>query len=169
MADLPRPLLVDPNVLIIARRLTVARRPGDAQGRSIALPKEAPSMSVYAPRFPNLRLIGTDSEYEAFGMVSNRKADMTLRSRIVAGQNIREKGWFNLKIASEVPELRERAAHGRAEVAAGVTRSVEWRDRDNHPGRTRADHQSPRRDQDGYRHCRSTTRRRSGSAWCWSP
>ena len=53
--------------------------------------------------FPNLKLIGTDSEYEAFGMVSNRKADMTLRSRIVAGQNIKEKGWFNLKIASEVP------------------------------------------------------------------
>ena len=36
-------------------------------------------------------------------MVSNRKAYMTLRSRIVAGQNIKEKGWFNLKIASEVP------------------------------------------------------------------
>lgn len=97
------PLLVDPNVLIVRED---SPSPGDLatlKGRSIALPKESAVYERVRRDFPNLKLIGTDSEYEAFGMVSNRKADMTLRSRIVAGQNIKEKGWFNLKIASEVP------------------------------------------------------------------
>lgn len=97
------PLLVDPNVLIVRED---SPSPGDLatlKGRSIALPKESAVYERVRHDFPNLKLIGTDSEYEAFGMVSNRKADMTLRSRIVAGQNIKEKGWFNLKIASEVP------------------------------------------------------------------
>lgn len=97
------PLLVDPNVLIVRED---SPPPGDLaslKGRSIAIPKESAIYERVRKDFPNLKLIGTDSEYEAFGMVSNRKADMTLRSRIVAGQNIKEKGWFNLKIASEVP------------------------------------------------------------------
>ena len=96
------PLLIDPNVLIVREDSPL---PGDLEslkGRSIAIPKESATYERVRKDFPNLKLIGTDSEYEAFGMVSNRKADMTLRSRIVAGQNIKEKGWFNLKMAGEV-------------------------------------------------------------------
>ena len=97
------PLLVDPNVLIVREDAPPLGDLTTLKGRSIAIPKESAVFERVRRDFPNLKLIGTDSEYEAFGMVSNRKADMTLRSRIVAGQNIKEKGWFNLKIASEVP------------------------------------------------------------------
>ena len=97
------PLLVDPNVLIVREDSAPLGDLVTLKGRSIALPRESAVYERVRKDFPNLKLIGTDSEYEAFGMVSNRKADMTLRSRIVAGQNIKEKGWFNLKIASEVP------------------------------------------------------------------
>lgn len=97
------PLLVDPNVLIVREDAPPLGDLATLKGRSIAIPKESAVFERVRRDFPNLKLIGTDSEYEAFGMVSNRKADMTLRSRIVAGQNIKEKGWFNLKIASEVP------------------------------------------------------------------
>ena len=97
------PLLVDPNVLIVREDSPPLGDLATLKGRSIALPRESAVYERVRKDFPNLKLIGTDSEYEAFGMVSNRKADMTLRSRIVAGQNIKEKGWFNLKIASEVP------------------------------------------------------------------
>lgn len=97
------PLLVDPNVLIVREDSPPLGDLATEKGRSIAIPKESAIYERVKKDFPNLKLIGTDSEYEAFGMVSNRKADMTLRSRIVAGQNIKEKGWFNLKIASEVP------------------------------------------------------------------
>lgn len=97
------PLLVDPNVLIVREDSPPLGDLATEKGRSIAIPKASAIYERVRRDFPNLKLIGTDSEYEAFGMVSNRKADMTLRSRIVAGQNIKEKGWFNLKIASEVP------------------------------------------------------------------
>lgn len=97
------PLLVDPNVLIVREDSPPLGDLATLKGRSIALPRESAVYERVRKDFPNLKLIGTDSEYEAFGMVSNRKADMTLRSRIVAGQNIKEKGWFNLKIGSEVP------------------------------------------------------------------
>lgn len=97
------PLLIDPNVLIVREDSPPLGDLASLQGRSIAIPKESAIYERVRKDFPNLKLIGTDSEYEAFGMVSNRKADMTLRSMIVAGQNIKEKGWFNLKIASAVP------------------------------------------------------------------
>jgi len=97
------PLLLDPNVLIVREDSPPLGDLAMVKGRSIAIPKESAVYERVRKDFPNLKLIGTDSEYEAFGMVSNRKADMTLRSRIVAGQNIKEKGWFNLKIAGEVP------------------------------------------------------------------
>ena len=97
------PLLIDPNVLITREDMPPLGDLAALKGRSIAIPKESAIYARVQKDFPNLKLIGTDSEYEAFGMVSNRKADMTLRSRIIAGQNIKEKGWFNLKIANEVP------------------------------------------------------------------
>lgn len=97
------PLLIDPNVLIVREDSPPLSDLASLKERSIAIPKESAIYGRIQRDFPNLKLVGTDSEYEAFGMVSNRKADMTLRSLIVAGQNIKEKGWFNLKIASEVP------------------------------------------------------------------
>jgi signal transduction histidine kinase len=53
--------------------------------------------------FPQLKIIVTDSEAEALQMVSDRKANMTMRSLIVAAYTIKREGWFNLKIAGQVP------------------------------------------------------------------
>ena len=97
------PLLTDPNVLIVREDMAPFGDLSLVKGLSIAIPKAASVYYRVQKDYPNLRLIGTDSEYEAFEMVSNRKADMTLRSRIVAGENIKKKGWFNLKIANELP------------------------------------------------------------------
>jgi hypothetical protein len=36
-------------------------------------------------------------------LVSARKVDMTMRSLIVAAYTIKHEGWFNLKIAGQVP------------------------------------------------------------------
>jgi diguanylate cyclase (GGDEF)-like protein len=54
---------------------------------------------------PNLHIILTDSEPEAMTLVSERKADLTVRSLIVAAHAIRKQGLFNLKIAGQIPEL----------------------------------------------------------------
>lgn len=53
--------------------------------------------------FPNLRVILTGSEPEAVSLVSERKADLTVRSLIVAAYAIRKEGLFNLKIAGQIP------------------------------------------------------------------
>lgn len=97
------PLLIDPNVLITREDAPPWGDLASLKGHSIAIPRESSIYGRVQKDFPNLTLIGVDSEYEAFDMVSNHKADMTLRSRIIAGQNIKEKGWFNLKIAYEIP------------------------------------------------------------------
>lgn len=151
------PLLVDPNVLIVREDSPPLGDLATLKGRSIALPKESAVYERVRRDFPNLKLIGTDSEYEAFGMVSNRKADMTLRSRIVAGQNIKEKGWFNLKIASEVPGYEN-------VLRMGVLKSLP----------ALRDQLSLRRDQDGYRradrlHAGDLARRGTGRRDCNEP
>lgn len=55
----------------------------------------------FAKDFPNLTIIPTDSEDEAFKLVEEQKADLTLRSMIVTAYTIKKNGIFNLKIIGE--------------------------------------------------------------------
>ena len=68
---------------------------------SIALPKETAMSERFAKDFPNLTIIPTTSEDEAFKLVSEQKADLTLRSMIIAAYTIKKNGLFNLKIVGE--------------------------------------------------------------------
>ncbi len=54
--------------------------------------------------FPNLTVVLTASEPEAMRLVSERQADLTIRSLIVAASAIKKEGLFNLKISGQVPE-----------------------------------------------------------------
>jgi two-component system, NarL family, sensor histidine kinase EvgS len=94
------PLLKDPNVLV-----------GRAENKyiddlskitaSIALPKGTAMSELFARDFPNLTIIPTISEEEAFDLVENKKADLTLRSMIVTAYTIKKEGIFNLKIIGQ--------------------------------------------------------------------
>ena len=97
------PLLIDPNVLITREDHPFIGDLGTLKGASIALPRGTAMMERLRSDYPNLRFIGTESENEALQMVSERKADLTLRSLIVAAYTIKHNGWFNLKIAGQVP------------------------------------------------------------------
>lgn len=55
----------------------------------------------FAKDFPNLTIIPTSSEDEAFKLVEEQKADLTLRSMIIAAYTIKKNGLFNLKIVGE--------------------------------------------------------------------
>lgn len=59
-------------------------------------------------------VVTTQTEDEALALVSGRKADMTMRSLIVAASTIRKQGLFNLKIAGQIPDYAN-ASHGRGE------------------------------------------------------
>ncbi len=95
-----KPIFSDPNVLVGR----IERNYIDDIGKenlSIALPKGTAMAERFANDFPNLTIIPTNSEAEAFQFVEDRKADITLRSLIVTAFTIKKEGLFNLKIIGE--------------------------------------------------------------------
>jgi diguanylate cyclase (GGDEF)-like protein len=96
------PIFLDPNVIITREEHAYI---GDLKGlsdQSVALPRGTMVEERIRRDFPNLRVITTGSEQEAIALVSERKADMTVRSLIVAAYTIRKEGLFNLKIAGQI-------------------------------------------------------------------
>ena len=98
-----RPLISDPNVIITREEHPFVSDIGSLAGKSIALPRGTAMAERIARDFPDLRIVYTDSEREALGLVNERKVDMTLRSLIVAAHTIKQEGWFNLKISGQIP------------------------------------------------------------------
>lgn len=68
---------------------------------SVALPRETAMGERFTQDFPNLTIIPTNTEDEAFKLVEDHKADLTLRSMIVTAYTIKKNGLFNLKIVGE--------------------------------------------------------------------
>ncbi|MBY0467123.1 MAG: diguanylate cyclase [Burkholderiales bacterium] len=97
------PLLIDPNVLITREEAPLITDLAALQGKTMALPTGTAMQERLQRDFPALTIIQTSSETEAMRLVSERKADMTLRSLTVASHTIKKEGWFNLKIAGQVP------------------------------------------------------------------
>jgi ABC-type amino acid transport substrate-binding protein len=71
----------------------------------MALPRGTMVEERLRKEYPNLRIVITESEQEAIALVSERKADMTVRSLIVAAYTIKKEGLFNLKISGQLPEF----------------------------------------------------------------
>ncbi|MEW5727393.1 MAG: diguanylate cyclase [Pseudomonadota bacterium] len=97
------PIFVDRNVIVTREEHPYIDDLGAAAGQTMALPKGTSIEERVRRDFPHLRIVTTESEAEAFAMVSGRKADMTMRSLIVAVYTIKKDGWFNLKISGQVP------------------------------------------------------------------
>ncbi len=98
-----QPILTDDNILITREEHPFVVDLDSLQGQTMVLPKGTSIEERVRADFPQLKIIVTDSEAEALQMVSDRKANMTMRSLIVAAYTIRREGWFNLKIAGQVP------------------------------------------------------------------
>ncbi len=97
-----QPLLSDPNILITREEHPFI---GDVRGLNqerVVLPSGTAVLEKMQKDFPNLIYIPVVSEPDAMKMVSEKKADMTVRSLIVAGYIIKKEGWFNLKIAGRI-------------------------------------------------------------------
>ncbi len=90
----------------MANKSVFASQPGPL------LPKATAMSERVARDFPNLKVLDTTSENESLGWVSERKADMTLRSLIVAAHTIKDNGWFNLKISGQIPGYENRLSLG---------------------------------------------------------
>lgn len=107
-----QPLLIDPNVLITRQEAPFISDVGQLSGKTMALPKATAMHERVLREFPNIQVLDTDSENESLGWVSERKADMTLRSLIVAADTIKHNGWFNLKISGQIPGYENRLRLG---------------------------------------------------------
>lgn len=97
-----QPLLSDPNVMITREEHPFI---GDVRGldqERVVLPSGTMVLEKMRKEFPNLIYIPVVSEPDAMKMVSEKKADITVRSLIVAGYIIKKEGWFNLKIAGRI-------------------------------------------------------------------
>ncbi len=97
------PVLVDENVLITREEHGFVSDLSSLSDETMVLPKGTSVEERLRRDYPNLNIVLVDSEAQAFKLVSERQADLTMRSLIVAADTIRNQGWFNLKIAGQVP------------------------------------------------------------------
>lgn len=114
------PLFSDANVFITREEHFFIADPADLGHETIVFPSGTAMEERVRREYPNLEILHCASEIEAMHMVSERKADMTLRSLIVAAYTIKKEGLFNLKIAGKLPDyanlLRSGVARDRPEL-----------------------------------------------------
>jgi polar amino acid transport system substrate-binding protein len=97
------PLLTDENVLVTHEDHPFIADLAGLESHTMVLPAGTSIEERVRKDFPNIRIIITDTEAQALAMVSERKADLTMRSLIIAAYTIKHQGWFHLKIAGQVP------------------------------------------------------------------
>ncbi|MCA1945231.1 MAG: transporter substrate-binding domain-containing protein [Desulfovibrio sp.] len=96
-------LFTDSNVFITREEHPFIADPAALAYETIVFPEGTSMEERIRREYPNLRVVTVASEQEAFALVSEKKVDMTIRSLIVAAYTIKKDGWFNLKIAGQLP------------------------------------------------------------------
>lgn len=99
------PIFDDTNVIITREEHPFVPDLHRLDREAVALPRGTMVQERIGREYPNLTVIGTTTEPEAMTLVSERKADMTIRSLIVAAYTIKTEGLFNLKISGQVPDF----------------------------------------------------------------
>ena len=99
------PLFLDPNVYITREEHPFITDASLLIDKIIAVPNGTSIEERVRHDFPNLKILNTaNSEKETFKAVTDRRADITIRSLTVAAYTIRKEGLFNLKIAGQAPD-----------------------------------------------------------------
>lgn len=106
------PIFFDPNIIITREEHAFIGDLKGLKGERIALPRGTMVEERVRRDFPNLSVVLTASEPEAMKLVSERQADLTIRSLIVAADAIKKEGLFNLKISGQIPEYTNQLRMG---------------------------------------------------------
>lgn len=96
------PLIVDGNVIIGRYDSPYVKDLHNAVNKIVVLPEGTSIEERLRTDYPNLFIVLTETEEEAFDMVLKGQADFTIRSMIVAEYNIRKQGWFDLKVIGKI-------------------------------------------------------------------
>jgi diguanylate cyclase (GGDEF)-like protein len=107
-----QPLLKDPNVFITREEHPFIAEPENIAGETIALPTGTYVEERIRKDYPRIKVVRTGSETQSMDLVTSRQVDMTMRSLIVSAYTIRKQGYFNLKIAGQIPEYANRLRIG---------------------------------------------------------
>jgi diguanylate cyclase (GGDEF)-like protein/PAS domain S-box-containing protein/hemerythrin-like metal-binding protein len=97
------PYLIDSNVFITRDENPYISNPAELNGQTLALPTGTSIEERLRRDYPQIRIMSVADEQAALAAVEQKKAQATLRSRIMAAYVINSRGWFNLKIAGEIP------------------------------------------------------------------
>jgi len=114
------PVLVDENVIITRQEHPFVANLAAMSDEVLVLPKGTSVEERLRRDFPNLKIKLVDDEVQAFHQVTDGDADMTIRSLIVAADTIKRQGWFNLKIAGQVPGYGNQLRIGVLKAQAGL-------------------------------------------------
>ena len=106
------PIFSDPNVLITREEHGFIADLRSLKGERVALPRGTMVEARVRRDFPNLKVVLAASESDAMKLVSERQADLTIRSLIVAADAIKKEGLFNLKISGQIPEYTNQLRMG---------------------------------------------------------
>lgn len=97
------PYFSDPSVLITRAEHDYISDLASLSGETLVLPEGTGTEEAIRRDYPNLEIMTVESEAVAFEMVETRQADLTIRSLTMAAFTIKSQGFFNLKIAGQVP------------------------------------------------------------------
>lgn len=93
----------DPNILITREEHAYISNPLNLSGETVVLPEGTSVEELVKTKYPNLKIILVASETDAMEYVTNKKADLTIRSLTMGAYIIKSQGYFNLKIAGQLP------------------------------------------------------------------
>lgn len=93
----------DPNVLITHKEHEYISDLSRFSHETMVLPSGTSIEERLRQDYPALKIIIVETEPQAIELVNKRQADMTLRSLGMAAYHINKGGYFNLKIAGEMP------------------------------------------------------------------
>lgn len=99
------PYFKDPTVIIVREESEYIADLSRLDNATVALPQGTSMEERIRREYPRLTVLVTDSERSAMDAVSERRADLTLRSLAVAAYTIRKEGYFNLKIAGQLADF----------------------------------------------------------------
>lgn len=99
------PFFIEPNVLITREEHDYISSLTKIKDETIVLPKGTSIEEKLKSKYEGINIILVESEEQAIEYVNKKKADVTVRTMTMAGYVIKNKGYFNLKIAGEIPEL----------------------------------------------------------------
>ena len=99
-----KPHFSDPNVFITREEHPFIGDPRDLINESIVFPVGTAMEELIRNEYPNLKIMTSSSERDAFQFVSEKKADIAMRSLIVTAYTLKKEGMFNLKIAGQLPD-----------------------------------------------------------------